>query len=313
VARDKKVIRDLLESYDIPYFNRGSGRDSKWGKLFYMLYADGRLLMRSMKFGADAHVSFSSPYAAQSAWFLSKPHICLNDTEHTDRIHGKFTYPFSKYILTPFCYQNDLGPKQIRFKSFMEYFYLNSKYYSRDIRIKSDLGLDEKDKYVIFRFVSWKAHHDFGESGLNGGTIESLIDLFEDSGEYRIFISTEDDIPQKFYKYRIKLASDRMHDILKEADLFIGESATMASESCLLGTYAIYVNSLPLMGYLKKEQEFGLLKHFDSNKGVVDYVKTLISNNELKKLTEKRSQDLKNEFEDPVQFLTDFLEQIRNK
>jgi predicted glycosyltransferase len=45
-----------------------------------------------------------------------------------------------------------------------------------------------------------------------------------------------------------------MHDLLAFADLFVGEGATMAAESAVLGTPAIYVNTLT-MGYTDELDE----------------------------------------------------------
>jgi predicted glycosyltransferase len=49
-----------------------------------------------------------------------------------------------------------------------------------------------------------------------------------------------------------------MHDALYFARLYVGEGGTTASESSILGTPAIYMNKL-MMGYIKEEQEAGLL------------------------------------------------------
>jgi predicted glycosyltransferase len=50
-----------------------------------------------------------------------------------------------------------------------------------------------------------------------------------------------------------------MHTLLKYATLYIGEGGTMASEAVCLNTPVIYTNNLPLMGYLKEGERFGLL------------------------------------------------------
>ncbi len=52
-----------------------------------------------------------------------------------------------------------------------------------------------------------------------------------------------------------------MHDVLCSASLFIGESATMASESVVLGTPAIYIDEVG-RGYTDEEDREGLLYMF---------------------------------------------------
>ena len=72
-------------------------------------------------------------------------------------------------------------------------------------------------------------------------------------------------------KYQIRTSPDNMHDILANASLYIGEGATMASESALLGTPSIYISSLAgTMGCLKElEQKYGALHSFiDEEAGI---------------------------------------------
>ena len=178
-ARDKVVIRKLLDQLGYEYINRGKGRNSKLGKFLYMIYADLKLLGISIKHKPDLYLSFSSAYAAQVAHLLGKPHIAFNDTEHTDKMHSRFTYPFSTTIITPSSYQNDLGEKQVRFDNIDDGLYLHPNYFSPDPNIKSELGLGPDEEFVILRFVSWNAHHDYGQSGLDLSTKRKLISILK--------------------------------------------------------------------------------------------------------------------------------------
>jgi len=310
VARDKEIIKDLLEKLKLPYVNRGKGKNSRIGKLLYMLQADYKILRISLKFKPDIFLSFSTPYAAQVSSLLGKPSIALNDTEHTDKIHANFTYPFSTHILTPKSYQNDLGKKQIRFNSVVESLYLHKNYFTPDPSIRKVLKLSDDEQYAILRFVSWNAHHDYGQSGLSLEAKRRLIDVL--SAKFKVLISSEGELSDEFKKYQIKVSSEKMHDVLAHASIFVGESATMASESTLLGTKAIYINSLPLMCYLKLEQDSGLLKHFDSSEGVVDYVSEIISDDNFKSSMVEKSVKMQKDFIDPTAFLCWFIENYPN-
>jgi uncharacterized protein len=300
-ARNRGIIFSLLKKNNIKYYNRGKGGRSRFFKLCYMLYADLFILQLSLRKKVDLLVSFSSPYAAQSAALINKPHIAINDTEHTDGIHAKFTYPFSKAIITPEVYQNNLGCKQIKFGNIVEGLYLHDNYFNPNPGVLNDLKLAPGQKFIVIRFVSWEAHHDYGHSGLDTGTVIKLIDIL--STNYKIFISSELELPDKLKKYEINIHPEKMHDVLFYASLFIGESATMASESAYLGTLAIYVNSLPLMGYLSLEEKFGLLKRFKSSDGVIDYVHKLLCMGSHKIEAKNASLEMKKGFIDPTKFL----------
>ncbi len=307
IARDREVIKALLHKLKFPFISRGKGKNSRIGKFLYMVQANFLMLKVALKFKPDLFLSFSSPYVAQVSSLLGKPNIALNDTEHTDRIHSKFTYPFSTAILTPSSYQNDLGIKQIRFNSVIENLYLHKQYFMPNIKIKEDLQLKENEEFAILRFVSWNAHHDYGQKGLDVETKRGLINILE-TKKYRVLISSEGELAPEFKKYQIKISPEKMHDVLASASIFIGESATMASESAILGTQAVYINSLPLMCYLKLEQEAGLLKHFKSSVGVLDYVSKLIEDSNLKQSAKEKSEIMQKDFINPTSFLIWFLE-----
>ena len=275
-ARERSIIHYLLKHYRIPFYNRGKGRNGILGKLLYMLVADFRLLNQAGKFNPDIFLSFASPYTAQVSKILGKPHIVLDDTEHASFGH-MFYKPFSKIFLNPWCFRKNFGPKQIRFNSFTELFYLHSNYYTPDEGIKNILGIKPEEKYVLLRFVSWEANHDLGHSGLDLKARIELVKLFIEKG-YKIFISSESNKTDPVFEpYLIKIAPERMHDVLKFCELFVSESGTMASEAAILATPVFYVNSLPLMGYLEEQQKAGMLFHFTSSENVLEKANEILS------------------------------------
>ena len=160
---------------------------------------------------------------------------------------------------------------------------------------------------MLLRFVSWNAHHDVGQSGLDIQTKRNLINILKK--KYKIFISSEEALNEEFKQFQIKISPEKMHHVLSFASMFIGESGTMASESAVLGTPAVYINSLPLMCYLKLEKEAGLLEHFTSSNGVVEYVTTLMQNPNLKSEAITKCRFMKKKFINPTQFLIWFIEE----
>jgi len=305
-ARDREFVFDLLNSYNISYYNRGKGKKTIVGKIFDLFRTDFFLLKISLKHRPDLFLSFSSHYAAQVAYLLRKPHIAVNDTEHEDDVHSILTYPFSKSILTPSSFQNDLGKKQVRFDNVVEGLYLNQDLFKPDDKIKKILKLKEDEEYVILRFVSWNAHHDVGHSGISKNLKNELIKVLET--KFKVFISSEEELGEEFKKYKIDIPPEKMHDALCMASLFIGESATMASESAQLGTQSIFINSLPLMCNIKVGQEAGLIKWFKSSEGVIEYLKEIIKDPNLKMKSINRSKKMQNSFINPSKFLTWFVE-----
>jgi len=303
VSRDKEVSQILLDAYNIPYISRGKGGKGLLGKITYLFKANAIVFKESIKFKPDIFLSFASPYVAQVAWLLRKPHIAFTDTEHA-KLGNLAFMPFSTTIVTPDSFEQDLGKKHIKFKGFMEQAYLDDKYFI-PTPVNDLLNLKDGEKYILLRFVSWGASHDIGHSGLNDKTKKELIN--ELSKNYRVFISSEADLPQEFEKYKIKISPDRMHDVLANAELFIGEGATMASECAILGTPAIYVNSLNA-GTLKVQEANGSIFGFRNSKGVIDKALALLNENSLKEEFIKRKNLLLQDSIDVTDFIVNIIE-----
>jgi predicted glycosyltransferase len=241
VARDKEVSQQLLRAYGLDFISRGKGATSRIGKILYMLRADMLLTAISLKHKPDLFLSVVSPYASQVAWLFGKPHIALDDTEHAT-VARKFYLPFSRRVLTPRCFNLDLGPKQRRMNSFFELFYLHPNRWKQEADIRLTLGLKSEEPFALLRFVSWGASHDYGQSGMPLNTKIDLVKRLTQT--HRVFISAEGDVPGEMKPYLISIAPHHIHSVLYEADIYIGEGATMASECAMLGTPAIYYNSL---------------------------------------------------------------------
>ena len=83
---------------------------------------------------------------------------------------------------------------------------------------------------------------DIGQEGLNIQTKRKAVREF--SKNAKVFISSEQDLPNELAPYKIPIPPEKMHDVLYFAHLLYGDSATMASESACLGTPAIYIDDI---------------------------------------------------------------------
>lgn len=266
VARDKEISHTLLKKYGFDFKSRGKGGFGILGKLFYLFKGSAKLIKHSRSFKPDLLVSFASPYAAITSFLIRKPHIAFDDTEHA-KFEQVIFLPFTKTVLTPACFYKDFGKKHIRFNGFMELCYLHKNWYRPNPEVLNSLGLKPGEKYIVVRFVSWNASHDLGYHGFDK---ESKISVITELAKHcKLFISSEGRLPDELAHYKLNLSPECMHDVLYYSSLFLGEGGTMASECAILGIPSIYVNNLPLMGYLKEEQNAGLVYHFQGSEGVV--------------------------------------------
>lgn len=259
VSRNKEIEHKLLDLYNIPYLTRGKGRNGKIGKFIYLIYADLRIFSIAIKFKPDLFLNFLHPYPSQVAKLLNKPSLVLSDTEHAN-LHHKLTVPYATKIFTPSCYNIDLGEKHIRFNGYMELAYLHPNYFKPDPSILDLLGVKESDKFIIIRFVSWAAAHDFGHTGVSLKNKRKAIKAMSQFA--KVFITSEGELPVDLEQYRIKIPFDKMHDAIYFSSLLFGESATMASEAAVLGTPSIFIDN-DGRGYTdEEERKYGLVFNF---------------------------------------------------
>jgi hypothetical protein len=119
------------------------------------------------------------------------------------------------------------------------------------------LNVAPDTRYALVRFVRWDAWHDTKLVG--GFSLDQKRELIQRLSKHmRVFISSEAELPADLEPYRIQIPIDRMHDVQAAAALFVGESATMASESVVLGTPAIYIDEVG-RGYTDEEAREQLL------------------------------------------------------
>lgn len=309
VARDKEVSQQLLKAYGIPFISRGKGARSRVGKLLYMLKADVQILFISLRFRPDVFLSVASPYAAQVAWILRKPHVALDDTENA-HFARKFYLPFSAKVITPFCYRVELGLKQVRMRSFFELFYLHPNYRTDSAFIRKKLGVRPDQPFAILRFVSWGATHDYGLKGLTDADKQQVIDRLKPT--HAIFISSEGELPDSLRPYRIQLAPHEIHHVLAEADICIGEGATMASECAMLGTPAIYINEMEIGNITTQSEHVSIVQCKGATDLLLELDKFLVEPNR-KEQALARMHEYVQTLEDPNPLLISELKSVVRK
>ena len=309
-AKSKDISLKLLNNFSIPYNCTGENKKTIIGKFLSIIESDYIILKISLKFKPDLFVSFFSLSASHVGTLFNKPVIAFADTEHA-KLSIITTAPFTDVILTPSCFNKYLGNKQIRFNGYMELCYLHPNYFTPNPSILDLLQLKKNEKYVIMRFVSWNAIHDVGHLGLS---LEMKHKTVKELSKYaKVFISSEGELPDDLKKYQIKIPPEKMHDALAFATLFLGEGSTMASECAMLGTPAIYVNSLSA-GTLEEQEEYGLIFGFRNSNGVLEKATELLNNRNLNlnKTWQERRYKMLSEKIDVTPFMIWFIENYPN-
>lgn len=302
-CRDKEVTIQLLESFRLPFVSLGRHFRSRAGKIWGLLRFNMALLKVARRFKPDLFLSHGSIYAAQVAWLLRKPHIALEDTGNMEQV--RLYRPFSDVLLVSSAFHRDLGKKMVRHGGYHELAYLHPRYFQPDPGILEILKIKKGERFVLVRFVSWQATHDVNQQGLTLELKRKMVKTLQRS--FRILISSESPLPDDLAGYKINISPDRMHDVLAFADLYIGEGATMASECAVLGTPALYVNSITA-GTLEDQEKHGLIYGFRSSAGVWEKLQELMDTPNLKESHQQRRQKMLAEKIDLTAFMVWFIE-----
>lgn len=307
-CRDKEFEIYLLKKFGFNFKSFGKKYKSGIGKLWGLIEFDIKELITGLKFRPDIFISHGSMYAAHAAFLLGKPHISLEDTFNFEQI--RLYKPFTKVILTA-DYDHPLkSDKVIRYAGYHELAYLHPKRFMPDKSVLQELDVEENEKYVIIRFVSWNASHDYGHTGIS---FENKIKAVEDFSKYaRVFISSEKELPEGLKKYQFKIAPEKMHNAIAFSSLVFGESSTMAEESAMLGVPSIYLNNKSTFYTKHLEKDYNLVFNYaESNSdqllAIQKGVKLLKLSNIKKEWQQKRDKMLADKI-DVTAFMVWFIE-----
>jgi predicted glycosyltransferase len=288
----KDVSIQLLDAYGFDYIHLGSYGFSIAKKVINIPVMDWRMYRAVKDFKPDVFVGMASVRAAHVSKLMRKTSITFNDTE-PGIYQDKILYSsFTDAILTPSCFKEDLGKKQIRYNGYHELAYLHPNYFKPNPAVLDELNLSKNDQFIILRFTGWRSPREVGQCGIKNK--KEFVKEFE---KYiQVFITPEEKLEKDLEKYRIKVPPEKMHDLLYYASLFIGEGPTMASECAVLGTHAIRVSTVRL-GYMEEEEEkYNLVYNFSDKKTMekeaLDKALELLRNSDLRKMGARKRENL---------------------
>jgi len=255
-AMDKDVSIRLLGEYGIPYVSVGRSGHSLLHKSFAFASSVVRLAALTRRFLPDVLVGISPVRVAPVAYLCRRPCIGLDDTEQAQLAHRLYL-PFVTHVLTPECFRLDMGKKQSRYAGYHELAYLHPRYFTPDPSVLGTAGLDEKTPFSLVRFVSWQATHDLGQHGFSREGRIQLVRRLAQHG--RVLISAENSIDPELAEFCFGAPAGSLHHFLYYASVCVTEGGTMAAEAALLGTPAIYMNTLRAGLQTELEERYGLV------------------------------------------------------
>jgi len=307
-ASYKDISQDLLRGYHIPFVHMGTYGDNLLIKILQVPLMFWRMLMVGSKFKADIFLGIASSRAAQAAWVLGKKSILFDDTLYKPNI--LLYLPFVTKVYTPDCVKVNLGRKQIRYAGYHQLACLHPNYFRSDPSILGKYNLKANHFFVV-RFVSWKAGHDLLSHGF---TEKGKIALIQNLAKFgQPIITSESALPSEIEQYKLKIAKEKMHDLLASARIVVSEGGTMASEAAILGVPSVFVSSLNADTIDEQSQKYGLLLTFADENKAIQEIDRLLKQKNLQKIWQKKRQKLLHDKIDVTQLMINDVENLTYK
>jgi len=307
-ARKKDIVVDLLELYDVSYELLAGSSSSMSELAFQQAKYEFRIFKKALSINPDVMLAMSEPGVAHTSFILDCPSILFTDTEYA-KLQNTLAFPFADRVCTPTCYQDSIGEKQVYYDGYHELAYLHPNRFTPDPDVLNGLDLEQDDSFTIVRLNAWNAAHFVGDAGF--ADIHDLIASLEETGT-EVLITSEPDLPASLEEYTVDISLEKIHDLMYYADLLIGESATMASESAVLGTPAIFI-STSRRGYTDElGDRYGLVYTFsgrDRQKAGIEKAITILNNAHTEKWSQRREKMLEDKI-DTTEFILDQTQDV---
>lgn len=288
LARNKDVLLRVLQEENIPYTIFGTHKDTLLGKVFSSISIFHNYKRIATDFAPDIIISKASIYGTLTAKVLNCKSYIFPDSEVV-ALTNKFVVPLATCVITPEPFSLDYGAKHKKIRGLFEDCYLSPLVLSIDENYAEKNGL--KKPYAILRFVGWSANHDVNNKGFSLPEKTLLADMI--SKYMTVYVSSEKDLPPTLAKYKLFTPAAQIHNVLANADLYIGDSQTMATEAALLGTPAIRSNSFvgpnDMSNFKMLEKKYGLLFNIRDFDAVMSKTLALLKESPKEDWTKKRA------------------------
>lgn len=260
-SRTKDIATELLDNLDLQHkvLSEVSKKSGVMSLMIELIYRDIKLSQIVNEFRPDIMAGIGGIFIAHVGKIKNIPSLVFYDTENAT-LQNALTYPFASCVIVPECYQAWLPDKRhVKYSGYHEIAYLRPNRFSPNYDIAVKNGLSSSGDTFLLRLVSWQANHDIGENGWSLALLKQVVNKLKNYG--KVIISSESTLPDELIDYSYSGEVAEIHHVMAFCKGFIGESATMASESAVLGVPAVYAAETG-RGYTdEQEKKYGLVKN----------------------------------------------------
>lgn len=312
LIKKKDVLEDLLKNAGIPYHDiLEEGRsNSKFGVMMGLL----KRAVRMNRFCNKFHPDILTGSSTENSWIGPLRNIPVINIGEDDAaivpIYARLAYPGASVILCPdSCSCGKWDYKAVKYHGYQELGYLHPDNFTPDRGLAAKY-IDISKPYFLMRFSGLKAYHDTGVRGINNEIARNLIDLLAPHGN--VYITSERPLDESLEPYRIAINPLDIHHVMAFADIYLGDSQTMAVEAGVLGVPFIrfndFVGQIGVLSELEDGYRLGFGIRPDREEKLYETVHELLDMENRKEIFQARRRIMLSECINFVDFLTNYIE-----
>lgn len=252
-GRISKIIQ--REYKGVPLYPVGSSEGTKLSIIWQGNFArTGSLFSLIGRLNIDVCVSASSAPLALAARLRRVPCLQFYDDPERKKVNFINMVLSSKIFFPPVVAQSR---KVGVFNCLKEWAYLSPSYFSPDVKILEDYGLEEK-KYIFIREVSNKSFNYFDQED---GVVAKFAQSIPSS--WRVVLSLEDKDKVRDYPPSWNILEEPVkdiHSLMYFSKLVLSSGDSMAREGAMMGVPSIYCGFRE-MASNRIIEETGMLEH----------------------------------------------------
>lgn len=274
-------------------------------KIYGIVERDLKLLHYLRKVDFDIVTSFAGFYIAQASKILRKPSVLFYDDYEYKLNFNLCKLSASRFVIMPHTIPVT-GKTIIKHNGLKELAYLHPKYFEPNQDVLKQFGL--KSQYYVFLREKEYVGLNYRKQGL------MLADIAE-----HIHYLGFDTIAMSYYektKEKLKNAGctiiekpTDVHSLLSFAAFTIAAGDTMARESCLVGTPAIYTGNREMYAndeFIKRGCMFKAI----TKQSVINTIKDIMENDIKSYAMERMNYAIKHEWKDTTEIIIENIYKV---
>ena len=313
VIRPKDVLEQLCVNSGMEYIkirerSRTTGKAGLALSLFQKTGAVLKIVRRTkpdLMIGCDGAIAYAGKLTGIPSF------DCDEDDAEATPMFAKLFYPFFTGVIAPtICSCGKWEGKKIGHHSYHELAYLHPRAFIPDKSFLDKYGIPTDHPYCLIRFAQLTAHHDSGIHGIEKETALRLVSMLQEHGN--VYITSERPLEKELEPYRMHINPLDIFHIMAFADLFVGDSQTMAAEAGVLGTPFVRLNDFSgRLAYLNEIEDVYRLGYSHKSadlEGFFASVQKWLEEPDRKRICQERRERMLQDKIDLTAFLVWFME-----